>query len=107
MKARALVDPIWATPGDVLVTTLQRPVILPPGSQAAALACLICGDALESCAVDQVTLWPVAAPVCGCGRVGVVAFLVHASCPLPGYGELIELARAQLWGHHGSGDGGL
>lgn len=86
--------------GDVLVTSLSCPVLIPPANRARAVPCLLCGEAIGAAPADQYVLWPVSANPCECGRSLVTAFLVHAAHPFPDVGEVIRLARERIMSHH-------
>lgn len=100
MSAGAGQAPAVLNGGDVLITSLSCPVLIPPGNRARAVPCLFCGEAIGAEPADQVVLWPVSMAPCACGRSEVTAFLVHARHPLPEPGEVTRLARERLRSHH-------
>lgn len=100
MSAEMGQAPAVLSGGDVLITTLSCPVLIPPANRARAVPCLLCGQAIGAAPADQIVLWPVSASPCECGRSEVTAFLIHAAHPLPEPGEVTRLARARLKSHH-------
>lgn len=100
MNPDQIARPIELAAGDVLTTSLATAVRFPSGHHSRGVSCLICGQALGSFPVDQVCLWPADGQGCSCGRVDVVAFLVHAHHELPPVGRLVRLVRARLATEH-------
>lgn len=100
MTPDQLARPVTLAAGEVLVTNLVAPVVLPLGHHARAAPCLICGQPIGWHPADQVCLWPVDGDACTCGRVDVVAFLVHAGHQLPGVRKLTRLAHDRLAAGH-------
>lgn len=101
MNGAQLANPAHLTATDTVISTLARPVVLPLGDVARTAPCLLCGEAIGGELADQVVVWPVRQPPCNCGRVIVVAFLVHARHELPGAADIADVTRAVLVAAHG------
>lgn len=100
MTASTGQQPAALNGGDVLVTSLEFPILIPPANRARAVPCLFCGQAIGAAPADQIVLWPVSADPCSCGRSLVTAFLVHSACRIPDAGDVVRMARQRIEQHH-------
>lgn len=100
---QAAAGPTPMRTGDILVTQLDVPVTLPPGSPARGLPCLECTGAIGGEPADAVMFLPASEDGCECGRVHACAFWAHAKCVTSDVDRLVTLAKQRLAYHEPPG----
>lgn len=88
----------------VVVSGMDTTVRLPPDAPGRAFDCLICARPIGASLANQIVIWPAMSKGCHCGNLSVLAYLVHASCPMPNAARLIAMAVARQEIDHSAGD---